>query len=632
MPPGTSCRTSRIGYSALRSDIHPRRDGQQKTPVTSPTIASQPRDKQQCQTASGTAVHSIPGQPVVYEILSWMEARNKNIEAWFNWVREGRVVLPRFQRYEAWGTSQIEGILENILRKPALPVGALLILEVGQHPPFHTRPIEGAPAPSVTPSYHLLDGQQRLTALWRSLSGHYEDISFFVDVSGGGHEPDVVAVRRYSRDEKRYPRWCEEPSDVWERRMLPVDLLMPGDDGQAALREWAQLAAAGDIAALLRISEVGGEMRTRVASFQLPFLSLPLGTDKEAALDVFIKMNTMNTALSAFDIVVAQVEAAIEESLHEKVEGLRALIPELSGFGDAGEIAMQVGAVLAHRAPTRATYLSDGFGQQLIEQWSRIELGIRRSVDFLAEERIFNATLMPADPLFTLLAAYWASAPEAGDAEGAARRLARRAFWTGAFSDRYQKTSATRTDLDHRQLCAYRDGGGLPEFLDRETNVLPEADELRLAGWPKKKDRLGRAVMAASLRSGGHDFADDQPFDKSNLARREYHHLFPNAYLANQDYPRRQIFSALNCALVSWRTNRTIGAKRPSEYIAERTSEINISDDDVARRLRSHAIPVKALCSDDFERFLSERAAMTHSIMCCLTSGDLISPDLLHEP
>ena len=33
-------------------------------------------------------------------------------------------------------------------------------------------------------------------------------------------------------------------------------------------------------------------------------------------------MNTQNTALSAFDIVVAQVEAAIDDSLHNQVEAL----------------------------------------------------------------------------------------------------------------------------------------------------------------------------------------------------------------------------------------------------------------------------------------------------------------------
>lgn len=93
-----------------------------------------------------------------------MEARNKKIEDWFAMVKQGQVVLPRFQRHEAWRYSQVVGLLENILRDPPLPIGALLTLEVGDEELFHSRPIVGAPKPQTKPSMHLLDGQQRMTA------------------------------------------------------------------------------------------------------------------------------------------------------------------------------------------------------------------------------------------------------------------------------------------------------------------------------------------------------------------------------------------------------------------------------------------------------------------------------------
>ncbi|MFC0342109.1 GmrSD restriction endonuclease domain-containing protein [Paracoccus niistensis] len=551
-----------------------------------------------------------------------MEARNRTIEEWFTWIHQGLVVLPRFQRFEAWGLGQIEGILENILRKPALPVGALLVLAVGSPPPFHARPIVGAPKPSVPPTCHLLDGQQRLTALWRSLSDNYEDVSFFVAADGGA-EPDVQAVRRYRKKDQRHPLWCDIPAEAWARKLLPVRLLRPGDVGAQAFETWMQEAAGGDIATLMAINKVGTDLRHRVASYPLPFLELPLGTDKNVALDVFIKMNTMNTALSAFDIVVAQVEAAIDESLHQKVEGLKALVPDLADFGEPGEIAMQVAAVLAGKAPVRATFLTESFGKELIARWPLVEKGLRRAVDFLAEERIFASDLLPADPLLTLLGAFWASAPDGKDGEGNARRLARRALWTGSFSERYQKTSATRTELDHRQLVAYRDAGGpLPDLLDPVLTPLPEAAALRSAGWPKTRDRLGRAVLAASLRLGGHDFADEAPFSRATLKRREYHHLFPQAFLTERGVPRRAIFTALNCALISWRTNRTISAKPPSVYMAERAGELQLTEAQIDRRLLTHAIPPAALRSDDYEGFLEERAIMIHKAMSQLCAGE----------
>lgn len=112
-----------------------------------------------------------------------MEARSKTIEAWFSTMEQGQIKLPRFQRHEAWRTQQIAGLFENILRTPPLPVGVLLVLEVGDKELFHSRPMVGAPAVNVKPSMHLLDGQQRMIALWRSLTDDYKDLRVFVRVS-----------------------------------------------------------------------------------------------------------------------------------------------------------------------------------------------------------------------------------------------------------------------------------------------------------------------------------------------------------------------------------------------------------------------------------------------------------------
>jgi len=69
-----------------------------------------------------------------------MKAHTKNVEGWMSMINQGQPALPRFQRHEAWKPDQIEGLLENILRVPSLPIGALLTLEVGK-------------SGSVTPTY-----------------------------------------------------------------------------------------------------------------------------------------------------------------------------------------------------------------------------------------------------------------------------------------------------------------------------------------------------------------------------------------------------------------------------------------------------------------------------------------------
>jgi len=102
-----------------------------------------------------------------------IEARNRPLPDWFTRIRTRQLVLPRFQRFEAWGHASVTQLFNTILQD--LPVGAVLILEIGNEEPFISRPLKGAPETGERVSEHLLDGQQRLTALWRGLNNNYED-------------------------------------------------------------------------------------------------------------------------------------------------------------------------------------------------------------------------------------------------------------------------------------------------------------------------------------------------------------------------------------------------------------------------------------------------------------------------
>src|SRR5438552_260513 len=101
-----------------------------------------------------------------------MEARDRRLSEWFNVIGTGRLRLPRFQRGEEWTQDEVQSLLSSVLRD--LPAGAALVLEVGDQEPFISRGIVGAPEPTERAVEHLLDGQQRLTALWRSLNDTYE--------------------------------------------------------------------------------------------------------------------------------------------------------------------------------------------------------------------------------------------------------------------------------------------------------------------------------------------------------------------------------------------------------------------------------------------------------------------------
>lgn len=556
-----------------------------------------------------------------------MEARNRTLPDWLTRIRTRQIKLPRFQRFEAWTHYTVTALLNTVLQE--LPAGAVLILEVGEEEPFISRTVIGAPETGERVIEHLLDGQQRLTALWRSLTENYHDRSYFVRL-----EPDeetgapyyATSRARWMKDGSKYPLKLNDPVELWKEKFVPVSLLRPDAEAEATMTAWAMKAASGDMNLVLEIIQKINGLRALFAKFNIPFLSLPSTTPKETALNVFIQMNTSATPLSAYDIVVAQVEAGTERSLHDLVADLKADAPSTEAYIKPDDVMLSVSALLQLKVPTQTNFISKGFSDSLVQNWKITKAGIKKAIQFLEQESILDAKRLPTDVIVAPLAGLWGISPQGLDAEGEARTLLRKYLWRACFTDRYERTSATRALADFRELKAMLEGNkeAKPQIFNEEEWPLPTVEQLILAGWPTKKDRLPRALMALSLRAGGYDLADGAPATREHLAEREYHHLFPVARLKEQGKSESEIYRALNCALVTWKTNRNISAKTPEKYLAERREGTSLGEDEVRRRLESHLVPYDEMVSATYEEFLLERAKRMHSMMVKLCTGQSV--------
>src|ERR1700756_2910317 len=149
-----------------------------------------------------------------------IEARTRLLPDWFTRLRTHQLALPRFQRWEAWDAGNISQMFNTILRD--LPVGAVLVLEIGNEAPFIARPLKGAPVTGERVTEHLLDGQQRLTALWRGLHNNYDDRTYYLflkpdEETGMPHYIDSVARWRKEGDAELRPFWANQPKELWKR-------------------------------------------------------------------------------------------------------------------------------------------------------------------------------------------------------------------------------------------------------------------------------------------------------------------------------------------------------------------------------------------------------------------------------
>lgn len=596
---------------------------------------------------------------------NYSEALNRPVDEWLHRIRTGQLRLPSFQRGVAWDKGRTASMLNTIVQD--LPLGITLILDVGDIEKFHSRPLESAPANTKTKvTEHLLDGQQRLTALWRALKDN-SDATYFVRVAELDDDPNnddedlaIEAVSRWMQNDARFPLWADHPEECRKRGLVPVKLLDPNGDGADAWVNAAYPAPTLDesatseekVEALLAREAVASKrshlkemvitpLRERVKRYNLPYLRLPASTDKDVALRVFINMNTNAKPLRAYDIVVAELESATDVRLRDKLDELNTEQPALRRyFSDVGDAVLQVSALMQGKQPNQKGYHDLDYAT-FVAEWGTMAAGLRRLTELLTIDGIVTSALVPSGPPLPVAAALLAAAPDVGDARASADQLVRRYLWSAFFTTRYQSAAATRASADFTSLRAVLDGtGGVANVpvLTREQYPLPTVRDLLSAGWPKKADRLGRAILAASNYFGARDFADDTTLTAES--RREYHHLFPDALLKDAAIDS---FLALNCALITWKTNRTIGRLDPIKYLEQRAEKAPDARD-VEDRLATHLVPYSELASagpyvnaetgedlsgeslaavlrPDFDAFLLARARLISAAASSLADG-----------
>ena len=596
-----------------------------------------------------------------------MQASNRILRDWYGKVQLGEIKLPRFQRFEAWDRHRIASLMQTVISN--LPLGITLVLNVGDDQKFVSRYLETAPETNGRIHEYLLDGQQRLTAMWRVLHNNYKSQTYFVylkefDRYGADEEREDISIYQKNRyvDKKgqRRPLWCDKPNACLKRGLVPTQLLR-ADDIQPEIDKWLDEAIPkpADDAGMdtmqeyfeirQKVSNHVKDLRSTIANYNLPYLALPSNTDKSVALDVFINMNTNSKPLTQYDIIVAEVESVMGQSLHDLEAALEQSHPAIARYSDLSQLILTTSALLQNHMPNQRGAL-DMDKAKLVTNWPILKKCLGQMAAFMENEGIFDGDRLPTNAVLAPVAALFAEIPDSGDKRGQDELLLKKYVWHAFFTDRYENAAATYAYADFVALkkiiigVKKEDGsnfvaGDVPIFASHK---LVELEELMNAEWPKKRTILGRGVLAVLCRLGACDFSTGHRVSAANLSDRHYHHVYPNGLL---DEAEIHSYLALNCALIAGKTNLTIGRKDPLDYLRDRykwTSEAIVQE-----RLRSHLIPIPELANGgyegldedaknlklktDFEAFIKRRAELVLNALQKLCEGHQLSIAELSE-
>src|ERR1035437_4040322 len=591
-----------------------------------------------------------------------MQASNRKLGDWYGKIQLAEIKLPRFQRFEAWDRSRICSLIETVIKD--LPLGITLILEVGDEEKFISRFLKTAPEIGSRVHEHLLDGQQRLTALWRTFHNNYELETYFIylkefdDYKIDEELEDMTAYwrgRYFKKNGDKYPLWCDDPEETLKRGMIQTQLLRT-EAIQPEIEDWIERATsprepvAGGKEELKKFYDFKNRVRDRiqalrsvVTNYNLPYLSLPSKTEKSVALDVFINMNTNSKPLSLYDIVVAEVENVMGKPLHDLQDELDKRHPEIARFSPLSDLILTTSALLQGQLPNQRG-ACDMDKRKMIERWDVMERGLDRMAGFLKSEGIFDEKRLPTNAVLAVIAALYADIPDSGDKRGRDELVLKKYLWHAFFTDRYENSAATHAYSDFKGLQSVISGKAKPDgsvFSFDDVPIFKEyslvdADELMTVEWPKRANIRARAVLAAASRLGALDFSTSERLDANNVDERHYHHIYPDALLKEAGV---ESYRALNCALIKDKTNISIGRKDPLQYLKDRYERS--SESIVRERLQSHLIPIKELANGgyeglsttekdaklkrDFDLFLRKRAELVIKAVILLAEGRQLS-------
>lgn len=386
--------------------------------------------------------------------------RNYDLSRLLEAIRQGKIVLPEFQRDFLWDTKDVEALIATCLS--GWPIGSLLLLPGRADLFFRVRGFDSGPEPAEPIQVVVLDGQQRLTSLYQSLYG-LGDFRYGVSLAslreGQSIEDleDAIVSKSASRWQRDYPTARHE----YEANIVPVSVLRQASDFYAWRDEAAEGAPAEE---KRRLTDIYVESLSGLDRYEVPAVVIDDEVHPEAVARIFERVNRLGRPLATFDLMVAKSFAEDFnlrdewDLVQEREEQLVEYLPD-GGLSILNVIALQV------RSSIRQADVLKLQGGDVRKYWSRAVEALRIAVTYLREQlHVRNRDWLPSKVQLTVLGTL-----AMNDALYGNEPIVNAWFWSSTFQGRYDVASNTRAVEDFTQLLKRVPVAPKEIVLDSET-------------------------------------------------------------------------------------------------------------------------------------------------------------------
>jgi hypothetical protein len=386
---------------------------------------------------------------------------NYDLSRLLHGIHTGSVALPDFQRDFDWTTSDVRALLATVLS--GWPIGSLLLMDAPTERFFALRPIEQAPPLREDVEMIVLDGQQRLTALYHSLYGRGPiRYALRIDIIDDEQSIDSLDEAIVAIPEEEWLRKYSTEGDQLQSSLIPMNALRDASEffqwRDEALR---QLPAydGPDLTDLYR-RLLGGLHR-----YDIPAVVIDPSVPAAGIARIFERVNRMGTPLGTFDLVVAKSFSATF-NLRNEWDSAQSEYPRLEAFLGSDGLGVLSVIALRRSEDVRQKAILDMPGSSVRDGWHAAAAAMDEAIAFLtANLGVWNPDWLPYKSLLTILAALSYDLDLASNEE-----LIRHWFWRASFERRYDVASNTRAVSDYRTLLR----GAPPRWATGPLNLIED--------------------------------------------------------------------------------------------------------------------------------------------------------------
>ena len=566
-------------------------------------------------------------------------------------LREGRFVIPDFQREFEWKPWDIRELVRSIFLD--YYIGSLLLWK-GKAENFAAlacEPIYGYHG-TGDPVHIVLDGQQRLTAMYyvflapdEPLPNRSNRFLYFIRVDRFMEEAyDEAFEYDWTR---RGLNLLADRSAQYESHMFPVSVIGQGGwelpnwvqgyekhwrDQEAAAQNEGDEAAAREADWRARDARAFGEhLKAITEQYQVAYIELDRDLEIDKVCDIFTQINSRGIRLDVFDLMNALLKPKGLQLKHLWREAAQRL--EFVETERMNVYLLQVMSILrqAYCSPKYLYYLLPGQEKKVREpdgslrrevlvpdvadferRWKEAVEAVERAIALLRHPQEFGAISSDYLPYVSILPAF-AALQAALRALPAARQLdaqrkLRHWYWASVFTNRYSGSVESTSARDYLDVKAWFEDDAAEPGLIAEFRARFRTLDLRRE--TRRGSSVYNGIFNLLVLRGARDWVTGNVPQYGEL---DDHHIVPKSWGKDQGLGGA-IDTILNRTPLAADTNRKVIHDRlPNEYLPELIAESGEAS--VRATLESHFVSPTAFAillrdpftKDDLEAFLAER-------------------------